>query len=1249
MPNMMQLNAGLGAGSGHAGIQTPAMTASMLMEQANANRMALQQTMNHGSSLGVFSQQYQQQLAATQQNYMNPYMAQALTGAMPSGHGGAPGFQAGMMPSPITMTPAHTGVFRQQAAAPNYATIPHMRPMPILSGISPFEVTRPDPLFTTPRDQRLMEQDVDRARYFSLAASLPSIGAEATGYMGGALAGAAFGGHFGAAGAAIGGIGGAALAGMSGMPGAMGSMANRMMRPVVQRREMGAAIQRSSSDWVVSGSDLHARGHGLSRDASINLAGELQNLVANRSFQKETDGRFTSHDMMQIMQQGGQAGIFDMDQSVSQIKERLRETSRTVKSFMELTQDPDVVSVVQQLGRLHQMGMGQQEMVQAARNMKMYAHMAGTTIQGVQQIGGLPGAMTFNQVGLSAGTGFNYGNFAAGSARQWVASGAMSPRELSLMGGVQGITQREIQSQAAMASMPIFGASHMQFQGGRWGLNQGQVGATGGAQGMVHSALDAARGAVQAGGISALGTMGMMQRDVADQAMRDMSPEQAMLHRFGMVNQTMNQLGLSGSEGFGTTAQAMFGQDVGEQMYRQARDPRFWQSQSDAVKRRREIIAEEQAIERRQNRGRVGRFLDTVGMSGVGDDFQDLYDTYSPIQAITGGISDGWAETGGRVTGALGRAGGAIRSVVSNAFLDDDVIRRTVPSGSAMMSEAHREGAIRRVQARTEGRDHRSMGVGIDQSMFNAAREGSWLGPSNLARLGRSLNFQQGMEGAYGMSAAAGGALAGPLTTLKTLGLVSGRDVTEGAQGLVSLFGQDSYGDARDIIHKADVERRGTLNILRGSSNITGDDENAAYSILDRITEGHAGEVLAGMDKGGEGLTKGRGRYTPVTRKELIDQLVETSGGTLTRSAVEGLDSSEQDKLLKVFAGRAATDSKVQRRFERTEKEYAKDLASSQDDAAELTGEVYDEAQADLEHSLNIQTSTIAPFSWGIGNIGTLGAEGFRDSMKGQTIDETMLMAAVAGGGGRGSEHYRESFKLWKKSNPQGTDQEFYQEWEAAKKKYEGLDRRTKRRYEGLTKTGRLHGEGTVAERLGQVVQLATLEDERTMGEAIRGYASEFSDYADSDKLTDLTNRVGTLRGKDLADTITEEGLQKMVGEGKGDLAERIRGAQRGRQEDIDWIEQNAAEVAGIGTKKDEQAIAPKGKEAKDLKDAEALIKNMAAAFSGFETASSDFKDGAKNLKDAMETSSFAGRVTPKAPEPIIPFNPYSVLKNILT
>ncbi len=121
------------------------------------------------------------------------------------------------------------------------------------------------------------------------------------------------------------------------------------------------------------------------------------------------------------------------------------------------------------------------------------ARAAGTSIGGIQSQGGLPGAATFQQAGLSPAAGFGYGMHAMSSARQAVASGTFTPMQLAMQGGVHGVAQRNTQAQAAYMGTPLFAASVGGYKDGNWGLDTGnlsqQYSGGGGARGMVMGAV----------------------------------------------------------------------------------------------------------------------------------------------------------------------------------------------------------------------------------------------------------------------------------------------------------------------------------------------------------------------------------------------------------------------------------------------------------------------------------------------------------------------------------------------------------------------------------------------------------------------------------------------------------------------------------------------------------------------------------------------------------------------------------------
>lgn len=640
--NSMQANLGL-----MPQVPSPAETAATLSVQASQQLQQAAQTVSvpYGSTapIAAFGQQFQRQLSQIQQHQsLGMYQAQAFANLYP----GSQQYPQHSLPSPLTMTPPSTGVFRPPMAPISASPIPPMATQPMFAG--PYTPRLPQPMFQSPWEQNIVQQDLQANQAFAYASQAPRVLGQGAGYGIGAMLGAGLGARFGGMGRIAGAVGGAALSHFSGAAQGLGNMAMLPMQPAMDRHMEAAALGRFSQDWVTTGPQVHALGMGLSRDASLQLASGIRNMAADTGFQRETGGMFNRADLMKITQVAGQSGLMDQSQDVDAIQKNLRQVAGTVRRFMELTNDPDVVSVIREMGRMRQFGFEVPEMERAAMNMRMFARAAGTTVQELKQTGGMSGAMTFQQAGLSAGAGYQYGMYAQGAARQSVATGTYSPMQLSMLGGVQGIAQRDMQAQAAMMSMPLFGASISGFQGGGWGVNHGalaaQLSGQGGAAGMVTGALGNMNQAIQQGGIGALAMFPIQQRFVQAQAAQHVNPQQQMMMRFRMAQQTGETLGLEGQGAFALGAQAMFGRDVGEQMFMQAANPQFWEEQRRTVRRQRDELAYMQRQETMQNDpGWISRQMERLGVVGVGDEVRSaLRGIPRFFEGIGSGISDTW-------------------------------------------------------------------------------------------------------------------------------------------------------------------------------------------------------------------------------------------------------------------------------------------------------------------------------------------------------------------------------------------------------------------------------------------------------------------------------------------------------------------------------------------------------------------------------------------------------------------------------
>ena len=586
--NSMQAHMGILPGLPSPMEQHPAL--AMAQEASRRSIEAMAATRMMSSPVAMFGQQFQQQYSAiTSQQSMSPYTAQALSQYLP----GSPGYSPQYLPSPLLMTPPSTGMFRPPMP-PAFAPIPPMPFQPLVQ--TPFTPRPTSPMFQTPYQQAVALQQQRSSQMFSYGSQIPRFAGE----MGASYAGGAIGAAIGSAimpgvGTAVGALAGSLLTDLSGGSRAAGNITQFPFGSLGEIQTMGGAIGRMSQDWVVGGPQAGPLGRGFSQEAGLGLAQGISSLASNRGFQRETGGMFNRQDLTRMLGMAGSAGLMDQEQGIDGVRNNLRQVSRVVRRFMELTNDPDMSNVIRQMGQMSQFGMKIQDMEMAARNMSLYSRAAATTIGGIAQMGGLPGSMTFAQAGLTPAAGFQYGMYAQASARQLYASGGISTQQLALMGGVSGMAQRDIQAQAAMMSMPLMGAAVGSFGSGGWGMNagnlsmmqQGGVGGTG-AAGMVLGAVGNIGQAVRQGGIGALAMLPLQMREMQSKAMESMSPEQADLMRFQMAMRTGKFFGMKGEQALAMGAQQLFGQEVAEQDLMVWRNPEHFAASARNIRRKRQ-------------------------------------------------------------------------------------------------------------------------------------------------------------------------------------------------------------------------------------------------------------------------------------------------------------------------------------------------------------------------------------------------------------------------------------------------------------------------------------------------------------------------------------------------------------------------------------------------------------------------------------------------------------------------------------
>jgi len=1209
--NSMQMNLGLTPGGGappQLMIIPPAMAAQQMQTQAS-QQLAAGAAMTRlpaATPLGVFGQQFQNQfqMAQSQQSY-NPYIAQALSG------GG--GYQG--MPSPLMMTPPSTGMFRpppqQQMAA-----IPPQQVAPFWGGgITP---QLPSPMFQTAWDRELQQREYRADKIYSMVAQTPRAMGMAAGIGAGAFAGAKVGGVFGPLGGLAGMVGGGLAAGFSGFAGGAGDMAMMPMRPSMEVHGMGASLQRMSQQWVVAGPQMHQQGAGFSRTAAQDMATQIRSLASDRSFRSETGGQFNREDLMRMTETSGRAGLMDMDQSVDAVRTNLRQVARTVRRFMQLTGDPDVTSVIREMGQMRAYGMSVPEMERAAQNMKTFARSAGTSIQGLQAMGGMPGAMTYSGMSLSAGAGFEAGNYSLAAARQAVASGAFNIRELSMLGGVQGVAQRNVQAGAAMMSMPLFGAAIGSYGAQGWNVNYGNLAqAAGGGQGgmgaagMVMGAVQNMGQAVAQGGVGALAEYQLRQRFMQDDAARAMSPAQQMAMRFKMAQQTGQTLGLHGTAAFTVGARAMYGDEVAGQMMMEARNPESFRAQARMMRR------ENQEISRRQR--------------------EDIMNAAPGVTDVLGyklGISPT-----GTGEGVLDRAGNNMTNLGHAIWRDN-------PAVQFMQDRAARERGERIVRvspmiAIENEHQRQSLLKGIGRGDLrdtqnvrrNAGQLGraGWVQSVDLMALGmpgafndmlqNQANASTGMTmGGIGAGFATGGVGFAVGAGLGIAGSLIGSDFTNQIVAGTAVSGLSDKQYAL-LSARAKDEATARVTMVRASQDLTpgkmGQLNASMSKYLDKGTGGGLGKAALAVNRIGAILAEKAKQKTSLfgANRDLGTWDVDAS----IRQGLQGASEQEIAAALKDPSLRAAAWG------------VGKDMAgigapvfreSEERGGAGVAGELSGKA---LQESLSKRESAYeAMIGWQ--GESDIGAKGLRGRMKDMSSSQYLAMMTTKGAlSDKQQEEFRKSYMA-----AGGTD-----------KGFESLINQSRSiklsDAERAKLTDQAHGQ-TVAQ-IGSMVN--TVRRQSQVGIELSGLSA----------LGKATGIVGLEEYANapeaLMDRFGKEQLDKLRGAGKGDLANQIAQAQRmkGTSQGKQLANQAMQSIAGMGSLTagvttetlggaEGEGAAQNEASAKALEEVADSLKN--AGFDKFASGADAFASGAADLRKAMDAYAAGKALDPaRTPPPV--------------
>ena len=536
---------------------------------------------------GAFAQQYQQNMAGINAQHIAPFSAQMM--GMMGGMGS--GFQQGMLPHPAMMTTPGMGIYRPFAPPP-VPTVSPFQQMPLFQ--TPFSPIPPPPQFQTPMElSSNMATQAGQRRTAAMFAT-PGVAARGAadvglGYMGAGL-GAVMGARFGPAGAAIGGTLGMA----AGMFGAehfgLGATAQHIADRVTPFQSMaarGQQMQTMSQAWVTGGPDLNMMsGRGLSSRGATHLGRLLEDTAYSGRFQRETGNTFSAQDLTKITNTAGQQGLLQDAQSVDQIHDKVKGIAKSLVSFMKIANEPNVVEALKSMGRARAMGLSVGETMDMAMEARMYSKMAGTSVSGIMGGAGMQGAMLYQQQGLSAGLGMRMGMGALGSATAAVGAGAFSTQRLAMLGGTQGVAQREMEMGAAFLKQPMM-AMALSTMG-----KTGEFGVSGGAtRELMSGRMDvmqmATRGVnnllegVRKQGIGAIAMQEMQSTELQDAIGRIMGPQGTKIAQMNLIEQQRKARGLDRNPGgFAMAGRSLgFNPDDMEVLSAEASSPGYFDAQ----------------------------------------------------------------------------------------------------------------------------------------------------------------------------------------------------------------------------------------------------------------------------------------------------------------------------------------------------------------------------------------------------------------------------------------------------------------------------------------------------------------------------------------------------------------------------------------------------------------------------------------------------------------------------------------------
>lgn len=366
-------------------------------------------------------------------NQFNPMVANAMGGG--AAHG---------MPNPMYATAPQYGMYRPPATAGSMMSPMAMRPPAIFN---PLAAQMPAPHFMSPAMQSYQILQARQAESAGLVGGGLDMGLGLGGSMLGGALGTALGGP-------LGGIAGSWLGGKVG-----GFMSDASVGPAFADIRRGRQMQGVTSPFMVSGQSLNPfTSQGMSRGSANDLAQQMRTMTRDPDMHRTG---FNTQDIMRITQMASDQGLLQAAQNPDEIARKIKDISKSLKTLIQVTGDPDVRNAIAHLGQMRQLGFeGLGGQMGAVANRAAFSRMAGVSQSAMHEQFGMPGAMMAQGLGLAGATGYHAGMGGGGMANVAVSGGAMSDLQLARAGGKQGLGQMNAMAALGAINQDVFmGAS----------------------------------------------------------------------------------------------------------------------------------------------------------------------------------------------------------------------------------------------------------------------------------------------------------------------------------------------------------------------------------------------------------------------------------------------------------------------------------------------------------------------------------------------------------------------------------------------------------------------------------------------------------------------------------------------------------------------------------------------------------------------------------------------------------------------